>query len=169
MLHTCLGSLFRYISTLSPFSPVGKSWQGGYSLHCMFFLCFCQVSAVFSCIAVDGLSLLTTFLTGRNSTKMSGDTRVKGTSKLKNRNRKRALMHELEKQEYQQEQSLNTDECCEPAASLSRASIKKVVLLSASFETMSKIASHTLKKSFLRLFDLVKLSQSSSVNLIKSL
>ena len=137
MLHTCLGSLFRYISTLSPFSPVGKSWQGGgYSLYCMFFLCFCQVSAVFSCIAVDGLSLLTTFLTGRNSTKMSGDTRVKGTSKLKNRNRKRALMHELEKQEYQQEQSLNNDGCCEPAASLSRASIKKVVLLSAPFETL---------------------------------
>lgn len=66
---------------------------------------------------------------------MSGDTRVKGSSKLKNRNRKRVLMHELEKQEYQQEQKLLSNETGgdAPASSStsSRASLltnKKVVL-----------------------------------------
>ena len=68
---------------------------------------------------------------------MSGDTRVKGSSKLRNRTRKRALMHELEKQEYQQEQKLLSNEsdggvpASSSSSTSSRASLatnKKVVL-----------------------------------------
>ena len=77
---------------------------------------------------------------------MSGDARVKGKSNLKNRNRKRALLHELEKQEYQEEQKLlltendglpatmPTSRASTAAASASNKKVREILLQSTLFK-----------------------------------